>query len=272
MTSTERSNPPAPGAGDHHSTPEAPTPNKDSKLDLSMTQILGGALAAMTAAALGSRLGVAGTITGAAVASVVAGVAGSLYTASLRHTREKVATALTSLRDADASPANRHHPSPRPTAVPVAGHRRKRRGVPWKGVLAATVATFAVALVALTGLESLAGAALSGGHGTTVEQVTKSKGKHSSDSDTKGSDSKSSDDSSSDTKSSKPNSPTESSKPTADPSTSDTAPSDKPTSADTAPAKPTSEPTGPATKPTRASCCRSGWQRRAGRRPDQRLA
>jgi hypothetical protein len=64
--------------------------SKAKQLDLSATQIVGGALAAMTAAALGSRLSVAGTIVGAALASIIAAVAGSLYTASLRRTHDKV--------------------------------------------------------------------------------------------------------------------------------------------------------------------------------------
>ena len=68
---------------------------KASKLDLSLTKIVGGALAAMTAAALGSRLSVAGTIVGAAMASVIAAVAGALYTASLKHTQDKVRTVWT---------------------------------------------------------------------------------------------------------------------------------------------------------------------------------
>ena len=66
--------------------------SKAKQLDLSATQIVGGALAAMTAAALGSRLSVAGTIVGAALASIIAAVAGSLYTASLRRTHDKVKT------------------------------------------------------------------------------------------------------------------------------------------------------------------------------------
>ena len=70
-------------------------PAKVGKLDLSLTKVLGGALAAMTAAALGSRLSVAGTLVGAALASVIAAVAGSLYTASLSHTRDKVKTVWT---------------------------------------------------------------------------------------------------------------------------------------------------------------------------------
>ena len=44
-------------------------------LDLSLTQLLGGSMAAATAAALGSRLGVVGTIAGAAVLSVVSAIA-----------------------------------------------------------------------------------------------------------------------------------------------------------------------------------------------------
>ena len=46
----------------------------------------------MTAAALGSQLSVAGTVVGAALASIIAAVAGSLYTASLRRTHDKVKT------------------------------------------------------------------------------------------------------------------------------------------------------------------------------------
>jgi len=65
---------------------------KKRAIDLSPSQVLGGALAAMTAAAIGSRLGAAGTIIGAAAASVVAAVAGAVYTASLRHTHAKVRT------------------------------------------------------------------------------------------------------------------------------------------------------------------------------------
>ena len=66
--------------------------SKAKALDLSVPQVLGGALAAMTAAALGAQLSVAGTLVGAALASIIAAVAGSLYTASIRRTREKVKT------------------------------------------------------------------------------------------------------------------------------------------------------------------------------------
>ncbi|GAA3709396.1 hypothetical protein GCM10022204_29580 [Microlunatus aurantiacus] len=77
-------------------TPSAqePAEPKPRLLELSATQLVGGALAAMTAAVIGARLGVAGTVFGAAIGSVVAGTAGSLYTASLKHTRNRLSSAF----------------------------------------------------------------------------------------------------------------------------------------------------------------------------------
>jgi hypothetical protein len=64
------------------------------KVSFSMPQIAGGALAAATAAAIGSQLGVAGTIFGAAVASIVGGIAGTLYSAGIDRTHRKVSEAI----------------------------------------------------------------------------------------------------------------------------------------------------------------------------------
>src|SRR4051794_41641786 len=63
--------------------------DKKSGFDLSITQVLGGALAAVTAALLGAQLSVAGTVIGAALASIITAVGGALYTASLRRTPHK---------------------------------------------------------------------------------------------------------------------------------------------------------------------------------------
>ena len=74
---------------------EKGTPEKEPiKVAFSVPQIAGGALAAATAATIGSQLGVAGTIVGAAVASVVGGVAGTLYSAGLDRTHRKVTEAI----------------------------------------------------------------------------------------------------------------------------------------------------------------------------------
>jgi hypothetical protein len=160
----------------------AEQPPKEKKLDLSLTKVLGGALAAMTAAALGSRLSVAGTLVGAALASVIAAVAGSLYTASLSHTRDKVRTVWTGRSGAGQTPTELQTSTQVEAGATVAPARANaprpqaqmnlsRRALPWKSVLAATLATFAVAAVLITGYELLTGHALSGGTGTTISQV-----------------------------------------------------------------------------------------------------
>lgn len=64
------------------------------QVKFSLPQLLGGALAAATAALIGSQLGVAGTIFGASVASVVGGVAGTLYSAGLDRTHRRVSDAI----------------------------------------------------------------------------------------------------------------------------------------------------------------------------------
>jgi hypothetical protein len=61
-------------------------PDGPPKLELSIVQLLAGTLAAVTAAVVASRLGLAGTYIGTAVGSIVATVGGALYTLSIRRT------------------------------------------------------------------------------------------------------------------------------------------------------------------------------------------
>ncbi|GAB2454460.1 hypothetical protein GCM10027187_23340 [Streptosporangium sandarakinum] len=58
----------------------------EQRFDLSLPQIIGGALATMTAAVAASYLGVAGTVIGAAVMSVGSTVGGAVYTHYLKRT------------------------------------------------------------------------------------------------------------------------------------------------------------------------------------------
>ncbi|HEV2927944.1 MAG TPA: hypothetical protein VGW74_04560 [Propionibacteriaceae bacterium] len=167
------------------SEPETEQETK-SWLDLSLTQVMGGALAAMTAAALGSRFSVAGTVVGAALASVIAALATALYTASLRRTGETVRAVLGG-RPTDAARIE----SPSGQAQPVSGvsaavaprwlpslegtvdrsaRASRRRALILKSVVGAA-ATFALAAGAVTMYEALSGHALSGGSGTTFSQV-----------------------------------------------------------------------------------------------------
>ena len=153
-------------------------------LDLSFPQVLGGALAAMTAAALGSRFGVEGTIIGTALASVVAAVATAFYTASLRRTSETVRVVL-ARRPGDAGLASRPTTplvsrgstavAPGSLSSPAGTADRSTRPSRRRAILVRSVvgalATFALAAGALTMYEALAGQAVSGGSGTTFSQV-----------------------------------------------------------------------------------------------------
>lgn len=163
--------------------PGANTPKKRN-FEFSVTQIVGGALAAMTAAALGSQLSAAGTIVGAALASVIAAVAGSLYTASLRRTRDKVKTVFWT-----GEPNEVKEPTVMEIIPDSEGHiagqrshlvarepdpNQKPQGpkLNWKRVLVVALVTFGIAAVALTTFEVITGQALSGGKGTTFQQVS----------------------------------------------------------------------------------------------------
>ena len=89
----------------------------NNRFGLSVTQIVASTAAAVTAALIGSRLGVAGTLTGAALASVVSGVGAAVYGHSLLVTRRHMTKALGLVRPADTTPAT-------PAATAAAPGRR----------------------------------------------------------------------------------------------------------------------------------------------------
>lgn len=140
-------------------------PVRRPTLELSVTQIVGGSLAAATAAALSSSLGVAGTIIGAATFSVITAVAGALYTQSLRRTRERV-------RAGAALPLRARRPAaPPPTATGAPALTRSPIRI--SRLLAAAAVVFVVAFAGITAYELLTGAPISGGTaGTTLNEVT----------------------------------------------------------------------------------------------------
>lgn len=127
-------------------------------LDLSLTQLLGGSMAAATAAALGSRLGVVGTIAGAAVLSVISAVAASLYTGSMARAREVVV--LVRNRRGELEPAAADE-QPRWSPAPRQRLRRPDRATT-RRILATTGAVFALAAAFVTGLQLTTGAQVTG--------------------------------------------------------------------------------------------------------------
>lgn len=170
------------------------------KFSLSATQVLASMAAAVTAAFLGSRLGVAGTVIGAGLASVVTVVGSAVFGHSLLVTRKQVKKAVRQVRHADerAADAPTEVLSPvqpqddRTTVIPavtrydlerarlkaaseVAPVEAKRTsGLPTKKTrrrigtsllvgVAATAAIFAGSLAAVTVVETVKGSPLSGG-------------------------------------------------------------------------------------------------------------
>ncbi len=167
---------------------DRPTPSPQSsrhpaekpRTGLSLAQVIGGALASMTAAFLGSRLGLGGTVAGAALVSVTVAVGGTLYTSSLRRTHERVtqvwtdrsANRTTKDRTQDQEPTDGGRTGVESVADDGSQGGRRRLRLRWKPVLVGSIAIFALAALVLTGIELATGQALSGGGGTTITQVT----------------------------------------------------------------------------------------------------
>ncbi|PRY46341.1 hypothetical protein [Umezawaea tangerina] len=155
---------------------------KKTGLDLKPAQIAAGALAAVTAAFLGSKLNVAGTISGAAVASVVSTIGGALYQRSIERTRESVrrvgskawvvrsVEGVTQVETITGTPpsgvAENTAETEKDTEDKTAEIRR------WPRIAAGAVLVFALGMLAVTGVEWVRGEPLSGGsEGTTLGAV-----------------------------------------------------------------------------------------------------
>jgi hypothetical protein len=172
------------------------------KRDLTINKVIAGAGAAATSAVLGSFFGAMGTVSGAALGSVFSTVVTSFYQHSLDKTRDtvKARVKLPGGRTIDVtrttevpapqtggdaartrvyvSPSDDDRPTEVLSAVPAAGavdagppHSRRRLMV----MAGFTVVVFALALLAVTGVELLKGSPLnntgSSGSGTSVGRV-----------------------------------------------------------------------------------------------------
>lgn len=144
-----------------------------------ISQVLAGALAAITAAVLGSTMGVAGTVIGAGLASVVSTVGGALYLRSIQRTRQGVRTVrakvvgrngTTSVLVADLEdkpePQEEEPDEGNEQTQPPSGRRLR-----WPVLVAGSVLAFALGMLVITGVEWIKGEPLSGGSGTTIGDV-----------------------------------------------------------------------------------------------------
>ena len=151
-----------------------------------ISQVFAGALAAVTAALVGSTMGVAGTVVGAGLASVISTVGGAVYLRSIQRTREGVRTVRAKVvgksGDETVLVSDEDPSAPEVAAVaaitevadgtadekPPAEPRRRLR---WPMLVVASLAAFALGMLAVTGVEWLRGEPLSGGTGTTFGRI-----------------------------------------------------------------------------------------------------
>lgn len=172
----------------------APAQPRERKFELSVPQIVAGALAAASAAVASSWLGVAGTVVGAAIVSVIASVASALYKHPLERSSrvlletiparpmryrladEAVGTTilppgeltLFDLPELSAQAPLAESSGQQEPAVPAPA--RERRRIHWGAVAVSSLTTLIGAFAVLTGLEVVMGKPVSGadGPGTTT--------------------------------------------------------------------------------------------------------
>lgn len=244
---------PTPSPGDATDPTEATVEvavEREGVLGLSLTQLLGGALAAVTTTVVCAQIGVAGTLFGAAVGSVASAVAAAAYTHSLRRTRTILTpagragartTRLTAEPIPAPTPVERATTAPRTMAPRTVAPGRGR--LAWRRLVLSSAAIFAVVAIVVTGLELGIGRSLDGGSSTTVQQVTSGGGSRDSivsDTPTQSPTATTPADSGS-------TSSTTDSPPTSSETSGDTATSDTPTSTETTTDEPSTSTQTPAT-------------------------
>jgi hypothetical protein len=145
------------------------------RFELSWTQLIATALAAITATIAASYLGVAGTVIGAAVVSVMSAVSNAVYGHSLRSTHARVREAVPVRRRQTPETATLTPPKLSGGAASNFGRVKVADGGrAWRGAALGAVALFVALLTLVTGLELVTGRPLtdlvrgSTGSGTTV--------------------------------------------------------------------------------------------------------
>nr|BFE69134.1 hypothetical protein GCM10020092_024350 [Actinoplanes digitatis] len=138
---------------------------------IEVSKVIAGTLAAVTAAVVGSFLGVAGTLAGAAVASVVGSLGTEIYHRSLNRGAKRIgaiAPTFVKVPSAVGTPpvaAATKQENPSRTVPP-------RRNIRWRHVAVASAALFVLAIGALTMFELMTGRSMASTVGTTSSSTT----------------------------------------------------------------------------------------------------
>ncbi|WP_332644260.1 hypothetical protein [Aeromicrobium sp.] len=141
--------------------------------EISWLQLLASVLAAVTAAWIASRLGVAGTLIGAALGSFVVTISSAFYGRTLDHTRTlliqtesgtvierqvdegEVREALDEAADVDSAARGARFVDEKPR-------------LHWKTIIVTSIVVLSLAIAAISTYELISGRTLDGDHGTTI--------------------------------------------------------------------------------------------------------
>ncbi|MFC7527445.1 hypothetical protein [Actinoplanes sp. GCM10030250] len=123
---------------------------------IDVPKMLAGTLAAVSAAVVGSFLGVAGTLIGAAVASVISSIGTEVYHRSINRGAKTLQSAFVTAPAAVGTPdvAATHEP---PSEVPEVPEDTEKKRLHWKRISLVAAALFVIALGSLTAVELMAG-------------------------------------------------------------------------------------------------------------------
>ncbi|MFJ1559121.1 hypothetical protein [Streptomyces mirabilis] len=139
------------------------------RVDLSLPQVAGSAVAAVVAAKFASYFGVYGTILGAGVVSAIATCGGTVFQHFFKRTGEQ-------LRDVTVQAKPRPEQAPVPRAF-TEGTVYRARVKSWKRPVVAAALVFGVTMAGITTYELVSGQSFSGdGTSTTVGDALKSSG------------------------------------------------------------------------------------------------
>jgi len=165
-------------------TPVEPATRLPAKPGLTVSKVIAGAGAEVTAAVVGSAFGADGTVVGAAVGSVISAVAAVAYERSLDRTRQVVvarvrrpgdpATELTQVISAEVTQVIPAPPTGHARVVPPVVPVRSPRRLRLPSLAGATAVIFLVGLLVVTGIELLTGGPVLSSHsedGTSVGRV-----------------------------------------------------------------------------------------------------
>jgi hypothetical protein len=154
--------------------PHSPPSSDDTtrKTNLNLTHVAAAALAAVTAAVLGSELGVTGTLVGAAGASVITTIGTGVYQASLERSRERVRSLAQRTQPSPTSPKGSRTERFHPTAANAPLSDKRLTTPRWGSVTMGTLGGFVLAMMVITGFEWASGETVGGnGTGTTIGQI-----------------------------------------------------------------------------------------------------